>query len=152
MDLFEYINDILAFFRLPVWRYLIYGIIFILIIIWLAFVYWTYRDAKLRNGSIISAIFWALVVLALNFLGLILYLILRPPEFVDDIIERDLEIKRMQALLNGKQSSCPACRSKVKNNFLICPYCKKKLKNSCIKCGKPLNLNWKVCPYCRTTQ
>ena len=50
MDLFEYINDILAFFRHPMWKYLIYGIIFVLIIVWLAFVYWTYRDSKLRAG------------------------------------------------------------------------------------------------------
>ncbi len=152
MDLFGYINDILAFFTHPAWKYLIYSIIFILIIVWLAFIYWTYRDAKLRSESTVTAIFWALIVLVLNFLGLILYLILRPPEFIDDVVERDLEIERMQLLLNGKQSSCPACGSPVDDDFLICPYCRKKLKNSCINCGKPLNLNWKVCPYCKTTQ
>ncbi len=157
MDLFGYINDIVAFFQRPIWRNLIYGFvygfIFILIVVWLAFVYWTYRDAKLRSESVVSAVFWALVVLVLNFLGLIIYLILRPPEFIDDVIERDLEIERMQILLdNSKQSNCPACRSLIKDDFLICPYCRKKLRNSCINCGKPLSLNWKVCPYCRTTQ
>ena len=157
MDLFEYINDIVAFFQRPIWRNLIYGFvygfIFILIVVWLAFVYWTYRDAKLRSESVVSAVFWALVVLVLPFLGLIIYLILRPPEFIDDVIERDLEIERMQILLdNSKQSNCPACGSLIKDDFLICPYCRKKLRNSCINCGKPLSLNWKVCPYCRTTQ
>ena len=152
MDLFEYINDILAFFRHPAWKYLIYGFIFVLIIVWLAFIYWTYRDSKLRSESIIPAIFWSLVVLVLNFLGLILYLILRPPEYIDDVVERDLEIERMQALLDSKQSNCPACGSTVKDGFLICPYCRKKLKSPCINCGKPLDLNWKVCPYCKTTQ
>jgi len=149
MDLFEYINKILEFFRLPIWRNLIYASIFFLIIIWLSFVYWTYRDAKLRNSA---PFFWAFVVLALNFLGLILYLILRPPEFIDDIIERDMEIKRMEMLLNSKQTKCPACGNGAKEDYLVCPYCRKKLKNSCTKCGKPLNLNWKVCPYCKTTQ
>ncbi|TET15932.1 MAG: zinc ribbon domain-containing protein [Actinobacteria bacterium] len=156
MDLFGYINDIVAFFQRPIWRNLIYGFvygfIFILIVVWLAFVYWTYRDSKLRSESVVSAVFWALVVLVLNFLGLIIYLILRPPEFIDDVIERDLEIERMQTLLDSKQSNCPACRSLIKDDFLICPYCRKKLRNSCINCGKPLSLNWKVCPYCRTTQ
>ena len=156
MDLLGYINDIVAFFKLPIWRNLIYGFvygfIFILIVVWLAFVYWTYRDSKLRSESVVSAVFWALVVLVLNFLGLIIYLILRPPEFIDDVIERDLEIERMQILLDSKQSNCPACRSLIKDDFLICPYCRKKLRNSCINCGKPLSLNWKVCPYCRTTQ
>ncbi len=152
MDLFEYIDDVVAFFTHPAWKYAIYSIIFILIIVWLAFVYWTYRDAKLRSESVASAVFWALVVFVLNFLGLILYLILRPPELIDDVVERDLEIERMETLLDSKQSRCPACGNLIKDDFLICPYCRKKLRNSCTNCGRPLNLNWKVCPYCRNTQ
>jgi RNA polymerase subunit RPABC4/transcription elongation factor Spt4 len=152
MDLFGYVNDILAFFRHPAWKYLIYGIIFVLIIVWLAFVYWTFRDAKLRSESVVPAIFWSLVVLVLNFLGLILYLILRPPEYIDDVVERDLEIERMQTLLDSKQCTCPACGNIIRDDFLICPYCRKKLKSPCINCGRPLDLNWKVCPYCKTAQ
>ncbi len=152
MDLFGYVDNVLNFFRLPIWRYLIYGIIFILIVIWLSFVYWTYRDAKLRNTSVIAAIFWALVVLVFNFLGLIIYLILRPPEYIEDVLERDLEIKRMQLLLDADLCSCPSCGNEVKPDFLICPYCRKKLKNPCISCAKPLDFNWKVCPYCKTPQ
>ena len=152
MDLFGYIEKIQAFITNPIWKYLIFGFIFVLIIVWLAFIYWTYRDAKLRSESEVAAVFWALAVLVLNFLGLIIYLILRPPEFTDDVIERDLEIERMQVLLDNNQSNCPACGGLAKDDFLICPYCRKKLRNSCINCGKPLSLNWKVCPYCRTTQ
>ena len=152
MDLFGYVDSVLNFFRLPIWRYLIYGIIFILIVIWLSFVYWTYRDAKLRNTSFIAAVFWAFVVLVFNFMGLIIYLILRPPEYIEDVLERDLEIKRMQLLLDSDLCSCPSCDNEVKPNFLICPYCRKKLKNPCISCAKPLDFNWKVCPYCKTPQ
>ena len=149
MDLFEYLNNIMDFFKLPIWRNLIYGFVFFLIIIWLSFVYWVCRDARLRNTS---AVFWALAVFVLNYLGLVIYLILRPPEFIDDIIERDLEIKRMEVILNSKLTQCPACGNEIKEDFLICPYCRKKLKNSCSKCGKPLSLDWKVCPYCKTTR
>jgi RNA polymerase subunit RPABC4/transcription elongation factor Spt4 len=149
MDLFEYLNNIMDFFKLPIWRNLIYGFVFFLIIIWLSFVYWVYRDARLRNTS---AVFWALAVFVLNYLGLVIYLILRPPEFIDDIVERDLEIKRMEVLLNSKLTQCPACGNEIKEDFLICPYCRKKLKNSCSKCGKPLSMDWKVCPYCKTTR
>ena len=152
MDLFGYFENILIFFRLPIWRYLIYGIIFVLIIIWLSFVYWTYRDAKLRNTSVAAAIFWALVVLLFNFLGLIIYLILRPPEYIEDVRERDLEIERMQLLLDSDLLKCPSCGNKVMQDFLVCPQCRKKLKNPCISCGKPLDFNWKVCPYCKTAQ
>ncbi len=152
MDLFEYVNDIVDFFKNPIWEYLYYSIIFILIIIWLAFVYWTYRDARLRSESFAPAIFWALVVLLFSFPGLILYLILRPPEFIDDIIERNLEIEKMEMLLDNKQLTCPACGKPVNYDYLICPYCRKKLKTPCINCGKPLNMDWKVCPYCKTPQ
>jgi ribosomal protein L32/cbb3-type cytochrome oxidase subunit 3 len=152
MDLFEYIENILDFFRLPIWRYLIYGIIFVLIIIWLSFVYWAYRDSRLRNNSVIASIFWALVVLVLNFLGLVIYLILRPPEYIEDVRERDLEIERMQLLMDSNVSVCPSCGKRVMPDFIICPYCRKKLKNKCISCGKPLDLNWKVCPYCGAVQ
>ena len=113
MDLFGYVDSVLNFFRLPLWRYLIYGIIFVLIVIWLSFVYWTYRDARLRNNSIIAAVFWALVVLVFNFLGLIIYLILRPPEYIEDVKERDLEIERMQFLLDADLSGCPSCGKKI---------------------------------------
>ena len=152
MDLLGYVDNVLNFFRLPMWRYLIYGTIFILIVIWLAFVYWTFRDAKLRNTSLVAAVFWALVVLVFNFLGLVIYLILRPPEYIEDVLERDLEIKRMQLLLDSDLLSCPSCGNEVKPDFLICPYCRKKLKNTCISCKKPLEFNWKVCPYCKTAQ
>ncbi len=152
MDLFGYVNNVLNFFRLPIWRYLIYGIIFVLIIIWLAFVYWTYRDSRLRSGGIVSPIFWALIVLVLNFLGLFLYLILRPPEYIEDVVERDLEIKKAEMLLESKFKNCPECGNEIKEDFLICPYCRKKLKTQCISCKKPLSLNWKVCPYCKTSQ
>ncbi len=152
MDIFGYVEGVLNFFRLTIWRYLAYGIIFILIVIWLSFVYWTYRDARLRNTSIIAALFWALVVFLFNFLGLLIYLILRPTEYIEDVKERALEIERIQLFLDSNISKCPSCSDKVMVDFMVCPHCRKKLKNSCISCEKPLEFNWKICPYCKTIQ
>ena len=149
MDILKYVNNVIAFFTNPIWKYLLYGIIFMLIIIWLSFVYWTFRDARLRNAP---APFWAIIVFIFNYIGLILYLILRPPEFIDDVVERDLEIRKTELLLGGGNAKCPACGKEVRDGFLICPYCRKKLKNSCVNCGKPLNLDWKICPYCKSAQ
>lgn len=149
MDFLKYFENIINFFKLPIWRFLIYGIVFVLIIIWLSFVYWTYRDAKLRNTT---ALFWALIVFLFNYLGLVLYLILRPPEYVEDVMERDLEIKRMEMLLASSIIRCPGCGKEVKENYIICPNCRKKLKKTCVQCEKPLQLEWKVCPYCKTEQ
>jgi len=58
----------------------------------------------------------------------------------------------MEQLLGSKGRTCPACGHEVKDDFLICPNCRKKLKTPCIECGKPLDIKWKVCPYCKTTQ
>ena len=148
MDILKYVNSIIAFFTNPIWKYLLYGIIFLLILTWLSFVYWTYRDARLRNAP---APFWAIIVFIFNYVGLILYLILRPPEYIDDVVERDLEIRKTEWLLAGK-TKCPACGREIRDDFLICPYCRRKLKNSCVDCGRPLNLDWKICPYCKSAQ
>jgi predicted amidophosphoribosyltransferase len=40
----------------------------------------------------------------------------------------------------------------VEKDFLLCPYCMKKLRKPCIECGNALRLNWGVCPYCKTKQ
>jgi len=149
MDFLKYFENIMNFFKLPIWKYMIYGIVFILVIIWLSFVYWTFRDARLRNTN---AIFWALIVLILNYLGLIIYLILRPPEFIEDVVERDLEIKKTELLLTSNISRCPTCGREIKDDFVICPHCRKKLKKPCVQCGRPLNLDWKVCPFCKAEQ
>ncbi|RJQ55818.1 MAG: zinc ribbon domain-containing protein [Actinobacteria bacterium] len=118
------------------------------VILWLALIYWTYRDAD-RRGAM--AIYWAAVVLFFNFPGWIVYLIVRPPEYEEDMRERELEIRTKEAVLARSDVVCPACMKPVKDDFLICPYCQKKLKKSCPNCAKPLNMNWVVCPYCKTS-
>lgn len=141
----EIFDKILQFFTSPIFKLGLNVTIFFLILLWLSVVYWVYRDA-VRRGA--SGIFWAMVTLILGFFGLILYFILRPPEFKEDALERELEIEAKERLVE-ENPHCPACGKRVEVDFLICPYCRKKLKNSCTQCGRPLQLNWVVCPYCR---
>jgi RNA polymerase subunit RPABC4/transcription elongation factor Spt4 len=119
------------------------------IVLTIALVFWTYRDAKSRGAM---GWFWALVVLVFNIFGWLIYLVVRPPELEADARERDLEIRAKEISLQRDLESCPACYKPVEKDFLICPYCMKKLKKACIECEKPLKLNWNVCPYCRTKQ
>lgn len=114
-----------------------------------ALVFWTYRDAS-RRGAM--AWLWALAALLFPIFGWIVYLVVRPPEFVDDARERDLEIRAKEYALARDYESCPACYKPVESDFLICPNCMKKLKKPCIECGKALKLSWAVCPYCKTKQ
>jgi RNA polymerase subunit RPABC4/transcription elongation factor Spt4 len=70
----------------------------------------------------------------------------------EDIVERDLEIRRMEMLLAANAHRCPTCGKEIKDDFVICPNCRKKLKKTCMQCEKPLSLEWKVCPYCKSEQ
>jgi hypothetical protein len=124
-----------------------------LVVLWGAVIFWTARDAK-RRGTM--PWFWALVVTLFFPLfplpGWLVYLVVRPPEYLDDVHERELEVRHREATLQTVGGVCPACLKPVETDFLICPYCMKKLKKSCVECGKPLKMNWNVCPFCKTKQ
>lgn len=118
-------------------------------VLWLSLVFWTWRDAN-RRGAM--GWFWALATLLFPVAGWIVYLVVRPPEFLEDARERELEIRAKEIALARDLETCPACYKPVEREFLLCPYCMKKLKKSCIECGKALKLSWGVCPYCKTKQ
>ena len=142
----EFFNKIIDFFSSPLFTRIIGVFLFFYIVVWLSFVYWVYRDAA-KRGAI--AIFWAFIVFVFNLPALIVYLIVRPPEYKQDVVERELEIKMKQFQLNSENNTCPGCERLIENDFLICPYCRKKLKTTCVQCGKPIALNWTICPYCK---
>jgi hypothetical protein len=119
------------------------------VVLHIALVFWTFRDAN-RRGAM--GWFWALAVLIFPIAGWIIYLVVRPPEYAEDSRERELEIRAKEVALARDYESCPACYKPVEKDFLICPSCMKKLRKSCIECGQALKLNWGVCPYCKTKQ
>jgi RNA polymerase subunit RPABC4/transcription elongation factor Spt4 len=118
-------------------------------VFWLALVFWTARDARKRGAM---AWFWALVVIFFNLAGWAVYMVVRPPEFLDDVRERNLEIKAKEAQLKRDWAACPSCLRPVERDFLVCPHCMKTLKKPCVECERPLDLKWTVCPYCKEKQ
>ncbi len=122
----------------------------VLAVIWLALIYWTWADARRRiaDGILVAC---ATITSFFPFIGTIVYLIVRPPEYLDDVHERDLEIQAAQARISQiGVHTCPYCDHEVEKEFLRCPHCLRKLRDSCVGCGKPLDANWKICPYCET--
>ena len=83
------------------------------------------------------------------FVGAFIYMLFRPPEYLEDVRERELEIKAMEESLDGGQR-CPVCRAEVDASFLACPVCTTKLKQACRRCKAPLEPLWQICPYCET--
>ena len=123
-------------------------IILFLVVIWLALVYWTYADARRRIADPLL-VGCATACSLFPFVGTIVYMIVRPPEYLDDVRERELEIQAAEARLAelGYQL-CPYCDHEVEKDFLRCPNCMRKLKDPCTNCGKPLDPMWKICPFC----
>lgn len=123
-------------------------LILFLVVVWIALVYWTYADARRRieDGLLVGC---ATAASLFPYLGTIVYLIVRPPEFLDDVRERELEMQAAEArLAQLGYHLCPHCDYEVERDFLRCPNCLRKLKDPCRACGKPLDPMWKVCPYC----
>ena len=76
-------------------------------------------------------------------------MIVRPPEFIEDRRERELEIAAAEArLADMDHLACPYCDFDIEKSFLRCPSCLRRLKEPCATCGKPLDPRWKICPYC----
>jgi RNA polymerase subunit RPABC4/transcription elongation factor Spt4 len=123
-------------------------LIVFLVVIWLALVYWTYADARRRIADPML-IGCATVASFIPYVGTIIYMIVRPPEYLDDVRERELEMQAAEARLAqlGYQL-CPHCDYEVEKDFLRCPSCMRKLKDPCMACGRPLDPSWKICPFC----
>ena len=75
------------------------------------------------------------------YVGTIVYLIVRPPEYLDDIRERELEMQAAEArLAEVGYHLCPYCDYEVEKDYLRCPSCMRKLKDPCRTCGRPSSI------------
>jgi RNA polymerase subunit RPABC4/transcription elongation factor Spt4 len=143
---FETINELLSSPYLTIGFRLV---VLFFVVLWLSLAYWTFADAR-RRGTL--RFFWGIVALIFPFLGALIYLIVRPPEYELDSRERELELAVLERELRQRVNLCPNCRSVVEKEYLLCPECGWDLKKPCVSCGKSLHLNWKTCPYCATMQ
>jgi hypothetical protein len=122
----------------------------LLVVLWLATAYWTFKDARRRIEDPWLVALATLVGLVPPFLGPIIYLFFRPPEYLEDVRERKLEIKAMEERLSQLDQRCPVCRARVESTYVVCPVCTTRLRQACPSCGQPLESLWQVCPYCAT--
>jgi len=123
-------------------------VILFLVVIWLSLVYWTYADSRRRIADPML-IGCATAASLFPFVGTIVYMIVRPPEYLDDVRERELEMQAAEArLAEVGYHLCPHCDYEVEKDFLRCPNCMRKLKDPCTTCGRPLDPSWKICPFC----
>ncbi|MHB9052889.1 MAG: zinc ribbon domain-containing protein [Thermoleophilia bacterium] len=140
--------DSTSFFDSSWWKFTTMMSKALLVAMWLALAFWTYKDAKRRITDPMMIGVAVATSLIFPYVGTLFYVILRPPEYLEDVLERDLEIRAREQELVGGANRCPACRTPVRDDYLVCPKCRRELKVACASCAKPLDPSWKVCPYC----
>lgn len=85
-----------------------------------------YKDAKAHNMS--AGLWTAVAVLAPNFIGVIIYLIVRSNQ--------------------EKKLNCSNCHAEVKSDYNMCPNCQAVFENTCEVCKHAVNTQMAYCPYC----
>jgi hypothetical protein len=123
-------------------------LLLVLVVVWFALVFWTFADARRRidDPMLVGC---ATLASLFPFVGTIIYTIVRPPEYLDDVRLRELEMQAAEArLVQLDYELCPHCEYEIKADYLRCPSCMRKLKERCYSCGKPVDPAWKLCPYC----
>ena len=114
---------------------------------WFALVVWAFRDIRKRSRDMLVQALATALVLLLSLPGVLLYLVLRPPETLAESYARSLEEESLLQDIEDRQS-CPTCKRRIQPDFLLCPSCRTQLKQVCLNCSRLLHLSWRVCPYC----
>jgi hypothetical protein len=125
-------------------------LILMLVVVWLALIVYTYLDAKrrIKDPFMVGC---ATLASFIPYLGTVVYAIVRPPEFLEDAHERELEIKAAELRVRRlTEHACPKCGFPAEHDYMRCPECQTRLKQPCPSCGKPVDPSWALCPYCET--
>jgi hypothetical protein len=123
-------------------------LILFVVVVYLSLIYWTYADARRRivDPMLVGC---ATAASIFPFVGTIVYMILRPPEYLEDVHERELEVQAAETRLHDLDHGlCPHCDYRIERDFVRCPSCLRKLKERCVSCSRPLDQAWTICPYC----
>lgn len=136
------------FFSSPLWRFLVDMAVVFAVALWLACAYWVYKDARRRVGDRLLLVVAVLTGLVFGPFGLLVYAIVRPPETLAEKEERELEVQVLASRL--EEQRCGFCKTPVREDYLVCPTCGRRLRVSCPSCHRALEPEWRVCPYCET--
>ena len=113
MDLQDFVTQLERILRIGITIIAAY-----LVALWIASVWWTFRDIRARTTDIFLQVAATLLVAVFSFPGLLIYVILRPPKTLAQLYEDSLE---EEAFLQGIQvhNSCPVCKQRVEPEFIL---------------------------------
>jgi hypothetical protein len=135
------------FFQSSTWDFIVKVGAFFVVVVWLACGYWIFKDARRRIDDKLVISVAVLTGIVFGPFGLIVYAIVRPPEYLDDVRERELELRMMEQRVSDDQR-CSFCKTPVRDDYLVCPTCGRRLRMVCPSCRRPIEPQWRVCPFC----
>lgn len=126
-----------------VWQVFSYG----LVVFWFVVLYWVWLDSGERSSNKTVRISYVILVAVLNVVGLLIYLIIRPSQTIEEIYWADLE-RRYLKYETAELGDCPKCGSQLFPGYTYCPNCRYKLKMKCPRCKVYVDKKDKFCPHC----
>ena len=120
------------------------------VVFWLGLASWVYRDARRRAEDSWIVTTATLLALVVPFVGPLVYMLLRAPETLGDVREREPGLRALEESLGRNRLRCPVCLADADERFLVCPVCTTQLKQRCQSCSAALETTWLSCPYCAT--
>ena len=139
-----------TFLHSTAWHVIEFAALAVVLLFFCATVFWVYKDVRRRVEEPLLVAAATLLGAVPPFLGPLIYMLFRPPEYLDEVRERELEMKAIETRLGGPDFRCRVCGCGVEPDFLVCPVCTTKIRQPCSSCGRPLEPAWQVCPYCET--
>ena len=126
-----------------VWQIFSYGLVVFCFVV----LYWVWLDSGERTSNRTVRISYVILVAVLNVVGLLIYLIIRPSQTIEEIYWADLE-RRYLKYETAELGDCPRCGFQLFPGYTYCPNCRYKLKTKCPRCKVYVGKKNKFCPHC----
>jgi RNA polymerase subunit RPABC4/transcription elongation factor Spt4 len=140
-----------AFFDNAVVQMILYATFFYMILLWIVAAYWAFRDMRDRTENpVLPFLATGLIIMFLPFffpLGVVVYRVVRPPERLGDVYERNLAEEALLAEVEAIRT-CRTCDRRVDPEWIICPWCRHRLNRVCPNCERLVGLDWSLCAWC----
>jgi len=140
-----------AFFSNAVVQLVLYATFFYMILLWIAAAYWAFRDMRDRTENpVLPFLATGLIIMFLPFFfpfGVVVYRVVRPPERLGEVYERNLAEEALLAEVEAIKT-CRSCDRRVDSEWIICPWCRQRLKRVCPNCERLVGLDWSLCAWC----
>jgi RNA polymerase subunit RPABC4/transcription elongation factor Spt4 len=144
-------NSLDAFFSSAAFQTVLIGLVAYLFVLYIATAWWVFRDTVERcEHPVWPYLSCGLILLCSPFFflaGLVVYRLIRPPERLAEVYERNLAQEALLAEVE-EIKTCAGCDRRVEPAWIICPWCRNRLNRVCPNCENLVGLDWTLCAWC----